>query len=117
MRHHGECKDCRSTRCRAKYADDRRRVLKGYGGACACCGESHPHFLALDHVHGCGKANRVPLGDLMPKLIRQGFPASFRLLCHNCNFSSWAHGVCRCGSASPVTGVNVRRGPTPHVSG
>src|SRR6266567_4357200 len=39
----------------------RREVLAAYGGKCVCCGESHPEFLAIDHVNNDGASTAVLL--------------------------------------------------------
>ena len=72
----GRCARCRviypleemanRTFCRAcarrSEAEDRKvlraNILAAYGGACACCGESHSDFLAVDHKNGGGNAHR-----------------------------------------------------------
>lgn len=86
----------------------RRAILDGYGRACACCGESHAEFLAVDHVNGGGarhfkelrKSGRGTYG-FYEDIIAAGFPADYRLLCHNCNFSRGRYGHC------PHQGVSI----------
>lgn len=72
-------------------------VIAAYGGACACCGESHSIMLNVDHVHGDGAKERKEIGRgmaLYQKLRREGFPSDrYRLLCFNCNFAE-ANGGC-----------------------
>ena len=70
-----------------------------YGGRCACCNESHIEFLAIDHIDGGGNAHRKSIKKSGGKsfymwLRRQGYPAGFRVLCHNCNFSYGLFGKC-----------------------
>lgn len=80
----------------------RTRVLRAYGGempTCACCGESIVEFLAIDHIHGGGNAHRRSIGSncgasIYKWLERNGFPAGFQVLCHNCNFAKSKHGMC-----------------------
>ena len=55
---------------------------------CACCYESEPKFLALDHINGEGP--RMPgvsrVGNAFCAwLKREGFPPGLQVLCHNCN--------------------------------
>lgn len=81
----------------------RREVLDRLGGKCACCGESHYEFLAIDHVHGGGSAHRrqigVPSGQAFVRWIyRNNYPAGFRVLCHNCNSALGYHGHCPHGN-------------------
>lgn len=84
----------------------RRETFAAYGGACACCGESEPKFLTLDHIHNDGaKARREiasssgrPRGGVWEyhKLRQAGFPQGrHRVLCWNCNCGrSKNGGVC-----------------------
>jgi hypothetical protein len=87
---------------RNAYARRRSEALKAYGSVCACCGESEPVFLAVDHVNGGGNAHRrsmsskgrvVGASNFYVWLERNGFPQGFQLLCHNCNFAK-SHGGC-----------------------
>jgi hypothetical protein len=74
---------------RLRYAAWRAEALAAYGGACACCGESHPLFLEFDHVESDGAAHRRQIGisarALLACIRREGYPSRFRLLCSNCN--------------------------------
>ena len=76
----------------------RRELLEAYGHACECCGEGRFEFLALDHRHGGGEAERRRFcnRERFYKHIRDaGFPKDkYRLLCHNCNQSIGAYGYC-----------------------
>jgi hypothetical protein len=114
LRAEGRCIRCKGPKlkagpgwcdaCRKAYDTPRRRetrhrlkleVIAAYGGACACCGESTPEFLAVDHVDDDGAAHRRELGKHRSAgaatyewLKRNGFPRDrFQLLCHNCNFA------------------------------
>jgi hypothetical protein len=73
----------------------RAQILAGYGGKCACCAESEPHFLELDHVNGGGakefKAMKSAI-TLYRRVIAQGFPDRYRLLCANCNRGRYRNG-------------------------
>ena len=77
-------------------------VLRAYGGGtpvCACCGESNPVFLAIDHVKGKGNEHRRKLGSkggatFYNWLIRERFPPGYRVLCHNCNMAIGILGYC-----------------------
>lgn len=74
----------------------RLSALLAYGNRCACCGESKLEFLSLDHVNGNGTQHRrsIPGRSLPLWLRRNGYPAGFQVLCHNCNFSKGIYGVC-----------------------
>lgn len=88
----------------ARLSHQRRRqeVLAAYRGRCACCGESEPAFLAVDHINGGGNAHRRTIGggrmtgssNFYRWLVKNGFPSDFQLLCHNCNFAKSHHGGC-----------------------
>lgn len=71
----------------------REMALLAYGGVCKCCGETHPAFLAIDHVNSDGNTHRKQLGGtgsfpLLKWLADQNYPQSgFQILCHNCNFA------------------------------
>lgn len=77
----------------------RQEMLNRYGQVCACCKEARQEFLALDHIDGSGAQQRREhpsrTGSALYSYPRkQGWPAGFRVLCHNCNFSLGAHGYC-----------------------
>lgn len=73
----------------------RRMVLDAYGGRCACCGEATPEFLSIDHINGGGsKHKREVKNHVYSWLVKHNFPKGFRLLCHNCNQSRGAYGLC-----------------------
>lgn len=65
-----------------------RMVYEAYGNKCSCCGESEPKFLSLDHVNGGGTQERKTKGGPVAPYriaIQENFPATYRLLCYNCN--------------------------------
>jgi hypothetical protein len=71
---------------------------------CACCNESEPKFLALDHVNGEGP--RMPgvrrVGNaFFAWLKREGFPPGLQVLCHNCNCAKGK--ALRCPHAVPAS--------------
>jgi len=75
----------------------RMRVINGYGGKCACCGETEIKFLSIDHkFNGKGNpAKRHPNSRAMYwYILREKFPDNMQILCHNCNFSKGAYGKC-----------------------
>lgn len=82
-----------------EYARKRRRkALEHYGGVCACCGESRPEFLALDHKNGGGNVHRAEVGtggnQMINWIFSNNFPEIFRVLCHNCNQALGSYGRC-----------------------
>jgi hypothetical protein len=87
---------------RAKHKERRAATLAAYGGRCACCGETRPVFLAIDHKEGGGNKHRRSLSsagkivgssNMYAWIVRNNFPPIFRILCHNCNYAE-AHGGC-----------------------
>lgn len=93
----------------------RARVIDAMGGACACCGEREPKFLAIDHVRGLEGQPR-PKGQMIYFLVRkEGYPRDkYQLLCHNCNFAKGVYGACPHGGAGSQDRRNWRReGGTP----
>lgn len=65
----------------------KKRVLDGYGSKCACCGLDSSILLCIDHVNGGGKSDYQSFNTyrIMARIIREGFPANYQLLCWNCN--------------------------------
>lgn len=64
---------------------------------CACCGENHFEFLAVDHINGSGTKHRKQIGGssyFYSWLKREGFPKGYRVLCHNCNQALGIFGYC-----------------------
>ena len=90
-------RNARNVTYRSKIRAD---VLNAYGGKCECCGESHPEFLALDHINGGGgKERRTVAGNTSGGVYRlarnAGYPKDkYRLLCHNCNCAIGWYGYC-----------------------
>jgi len=75
--------------------DDRDTIYRAYGNKCACCGESNPLFLNIDHINNDGyklrprnkSGNYSPpySGHYYKQIIQAGFPKDLQLLCWNCN--------------------------------
>lgn len=119
-KYHGHCKACKAVfakewarnnreavNARARDYGQRMRakLLEEYGGKCACCGETEPKFIALDHVNGGGTRQRYIgkngrwTSSMKPIAIivkREGYPKDgrYQLLCHNCNSAKGFYGVC-----------------------
>ncbi len=77
----------------------REQILTAYGKECACCGETEPQFLALDHINNDGAAHRRELGIGAGNVfyawaIKNNFPSNLQLLCHNCNMAKAFYGKC-----------------------
>lgn len=74
----------------------RKQVIDKYGGKCVCCGEKEYVFLAIDHVNGGGAADRKSMGtsQFITWIIKNNYPSSLRILCHNCNQATRYGKVC-----------------------
>lgn len=121
------CKDCMNARmrqARPKYNRKlRTRVLAHYSGGsprCLCCGETTYEFLVIDHVNGSGihEHRENPGSMFLYKLQREGFPESYRVLCHNCNYGVSLRGTCPHGNVTGPKAHGVTgRVPGPPVAG
>ena len=86
--------------CLNHYYRLQDKVIMAYGGyRCACCGETEPFFLTIDHVNNDGKSHRKTFqssGDGLYKwLIKNKFPSGFQVLCMNCNHGKHRNkGIC-----------------------
>lgn len=79
------------------WAKIRLSVIEAYGSKCACCGETHKEFFAIDHIQGGGTREKKKYGTrpLYKRIIKEGFPKDkYQILCHNCNMSFGFHGYC-----------------------
>ncbi len=89
-----------NSKTRKRYTKLRKEVIAAYGSKCACCKESVPEFLAIDHINGDGAKQRknksIGRGHGFYRWLKQnGFPKdNYRLLCHNCNSSFGYYGYC-----------------------
>ena len=67
----------------------KQEVINHYGGKCACCGESHPSVLCIDHINNNGTEHRKSIGGGSAVIYRwlknNNYPEGFQLLCFNCN--------------------------------
>jgi hypothetical protein len=93
-----ECIEKSVERQRVGRQELRDEVFAAYGGyVCACCGETNPGFLQLDHMHNDGREHRRSVGvsGVYRDLRDRGFPPGFQVLCSNCNWGkSQNGGVC-----------------------
>lgn len=132
-----ECKVCRRNRTHRGYWSDhdiakarnmawgktaraklKATVFAHYGGTCcACCGETEPMFLTLDHIDNDGAAfrrkiagSRLAAGYTTYRwLAKNGFPPGFQVLCMNCNHGKrMNNGICphqaRCNDQAKAVG-------------
>lgn len=87
--------------CMDYYHRLQDEAIRGYGGyRCACCGETEPLFLTLDHINNDGQEHRKKVknwsGAGMYKwIIKHNFPPIFQVYCFNCNLGKRRnHGIC-----------------------
>ena len=109
------CKPCRKARDAQRYADHKEiireqqrtydfavklKIIEAYGGKCACCGETIPEFLTIDHIDNNGAEERRQNNNLTGTkfyrwLIKNNFPKdNYQLLCCNCNCAKGFFGYC-----------------------
>lgn len=99
-----------NARRRAANGRLKRDVVTAYGGRCACCGETTPEFLTIDHIYNDGKKHRKEVGGSGTKLYqwlrKHGYPKDrYRLLCFNCNCARSLFGLCPHERARERAGV------------
>jgi predicted restriction endonuclease len=75
---------------RERYRIIREEIIKEYGSRCACCGETEPLFLEIDHINNDGHKERKLIGTSAKALCiaikKGGFcKERYQLLCANCN--------------------------------
>jgi hypothetical protein len=93
------CGTCR-THTNNRHASLRAKAYAGYGGfVCACCGETEPAFLSIDHIENNGSIVRKVTGQgtggsLYRWLIKNNFPPGYQVLCMNCQWGKRCCGVC-----------------------
>ena len=65
---------------------------------CNCCKEKFSHeFLAIDHIYGrksMGHKREFGGKDLYNWIIKNKFPDTVQVLCHNCNMAKGLYGKC-----------------------
>lgn len=72
---------------------------------CECCHEARIEFLSLDHINGGGTRHRKTIGGGQMTyrwIIKNNYPAGFRVLCHNCNQAMGFYGYCPHNNARVV---------------
>ena len=94
-----QCLEISKQKNRRKHRRLRQQVVSAYGSKCACCGESRPEFIHVDHVDNDGAEHRRKIGTGGLKfytwLRARGFPKKgFQLLCANCNSAKGIYGYC-----------------------
>ena len=113
LRQDPEWVDAERKRGREYWSALRHEAMMAYGGyRCACCGETEPMFLSLDHVHNDGADHRREMGyedgngkgassAILSWLKKNDYPPGFQVLCMNCN-----HGKARNNGVCPHKGLH-----------
>ena len=113
------CKTCWAHSSRIKRAFLKSALIAHYSNgtnACACCGEGHLVFLAIDHIAGGGNKHFKELenGDAQSGgsrfydwLRKNECPVGYRVLCFNCNWAIGQNGTCPHQSAKDLGEVRV----------
>ena len=90
----------KTLRYRKLLIELRNNVFGHYGNRCNCCGLTDTHFLSVDHVN-YGKGNGIPKTErkigtskMYEKIIAEGYPAEYQILCMNCNWAKGIYGKC-----------------------
>lgn len=83
------------------YPKVKQDVLDMFGGKCACCGETEPGFLSIDHVFNDGaeeRRHKMGAGFVLGRrLINKALDKTrYQLLCYNCNMGKQfsGNGIC-----------------------
>jgi len=73
-------------------------IYAAYGGSiCACCRETEPAFLTIDHINNDGAEHRRQVGMgwyFLRWLKTNNYPPGFQILCHNCQWGKRTYGMC-----------------------
>ena len=95
----------RNSQTLRRRREQRAKVTAMLGGKCACCGETEPIFLTLDHVQNDGHRDRMLARHLLLKRVeREGYPKDrYQILCWNCNAAKAMGGCPHRLASSPRT--------------
>lgn len=80
-----------------RIAELRAEAFRTLGEECVGCGLSDKRLLVFDHIAGDGNTELWPCGSrggTLTKLysVRRN-PERYRILCHNCNWLAYHHGI------------------------
>jgi len=89
-----EVKAKSSARQKEKHQRLRIAAIEFYGGKCACCGETEPKFLGIDHIVGKTGKRRPMSGVMWYLFIVKNRQQNLQVLCHNCNLAKGFYGSC-----------------------
>ena len=98
------CRKCqihRTALARNRLQKIKQKLREIYGEVCACCGESEPTFLTVDHINNDGWKDRRPDGGnltssemIYRRLVFGPKRKDIQMLCYNCNCARQRIGYC-----------------------
>ena len=100
------------------------KAIRAYGGyVCACCGETEPLFLTLDHTENNGREHRLQIGNkgghrFYKWLEENNWPPGLQVLCMNCNHGKYRNnGICphKEGAETIPKGSRAKRPEAPRT--
>lgn len=113
---HREIRDRENSATREKRAKIKDAVFIAYGGyKCACCGETEPMFLSIDHIENNGAEHRREITGKRNSagyhtykwLYDNNFPEGYQVFCMNCNHGKRMNGgVCPHQARCNDQGIN-----------
>lgn len=101
--HEGRCHSVATVahareKAKERWKIQREKVLRHYGGECACCKETAVQFLGFDHIRGEGaehRRNDPSTRKIVRWLIANDYPEGIvQILCYNCNMAKGMYGRC-----------------------
>ena len=101
IKHCRKCQIRRSTLARNRLQKLWQKLREIYGKVCACCEESEPAFLTIDHINNDGWRDRKPDGKnptssemIYRRLVFGPRRKDIQILCYNCNCARQRVGYC-----------------------
>ncbi len=97
------CKSCHDTlktkRDKKSIFLTRLKIVKHYTNGkmnCKCCGVIGFWFMAIDHINGGGNKERklYTVKKYYEKIVNDGFPKKYQVLCFNCNWTKYNRTEC-----------------------
>jgi hypothetical protein len=82
------CKICFQNCERNRVFNNKKKLMKKYGGECVSCNEKKIEFLTIDHVNNDGAKERKGNcfgAAFYRKLLKEKLSNNYQILCYNCN--------------------------------
>ena len=99
---------------KARYHALKPQAFDKLGNRCACCGETNPKFLTIDHVKNDGAEHRKKIGSSFKIFLAvlDDTDNRFQILCWNCNCGrALNNGICP--HKDPEGSTTIPTGSTP----